>query len=373
MERMSHYRPTKALINLNAIKSNVANLRTFIQPTVQIIAVVKANGYGHGDVEVAKAALEAGATILAVATPEEAIHMREHFPNVDILVLGASPVSFAPFAAANRILLTVFTAQWIEEAQKLLTAEEVVKIHIKVDSGMGRIGVTDEQQLQQLLVAVEQTAHIKVDGIFTHFATADEEDTTYFDNQITKFKALLAMLPNKPRLVHVANTATALIKEPSLQYDAVRYGISMYGLAPSPYVETKLPFALQPAMSIETELVHVKKLNKGESVGYGATFTAEDDCYIGTLPIGYADGMIRQLAGERVIIGQQYARIIGRICMDQCMIYLEKPFEIGEKVTLIGEQGDKKVTIDDWAHRMGTINYEVPCILSTRVPRVYIK
>ena len=372
MKKMSHYRPTKAVIDIQAIKQNVANLREFLQPHVQIVAVVKANAYGHGDVQVAKVAMEAGATVLAVATPEEAIHMREHFPSVDILVLGASPVSFAPYAAANNILLTVFSAQWIREAHQLLTNNDLLKLHIKIDSGMGRIGVTDEQQLQQLLDAIHAANSFQIDGIFTHFATADEEDTTYFDNQIKRFEQLLATLPVKPRLVHIANTATALLKDSKLQYDAVRFGISMYGLAPSPYVAQHLPFPIKEALTLESELVHVKLLRKGESVGYGATFIAEEDCYIGTLPIGYADGMVRGLSGERVIIDGQYAKIIGRICMDQCMILLPAAYNVGEKVILIGRDQGKVVTIDDWANKLGTINYEIPCILSQRIPRVYI-
>lgn len=179
------------------------------------------------------------------------------------------------------------------------------------------------------------------------------------------------MLPEKPRIIHAANTATMLIKDKHLQYDAVRFGISMYGLAPSSYVKGKLPFPIKQAFSLETELVAVKLLQKGESVGYGATFTAEEPMYVGTLPIGYADGMIRKLSGQEVLIDGKRVPIIGRICMDQCMIALPSAYNVGEKVILIGKQNEEEITIDEWAAKVETINYEIPCIITTRVPRIY--
>lgn len=364
-----HYRPTKVEINLNAIKHNILQLKNHIQANVQIIAVVKANAYGHGDIEVSRAALEAGATMLAVATPDEAVHLREHFQNVGILVLGASPVHFAPIAAQQNISLTVFSAQWIQQLSQY-ELEKPLKVHIKVDSGMGRIGITNEWELKALY---DQIAHqnVEVEGVFTHFATADEEDTSYFDKQIEKFHKLLKLCPSKPPIVHVANTATALIKDEACQFDAVRYGISMYGLAPSSYVEHHLPFPLEPVLSFETELVHVKKIFPGDVVGYGATFVAEEECWIGTIPVGYADGVIRKLSGQEVLIRGKRAPIIGRICMDQCMILLSEEYTVGEKVQLIGKQGEDQITLDDWARKLETINYEVPCIITNRVPRIF--
>lgn len=370
MENTQYFRPTKAVIDLEAIRHNVMQLKKMLQPNVQIIAVVKANAYGHGDVEVARAAIEAGATILAVATPDEAVHMRQNFPQISILVLGATPVSFAQYAAANNIMLAVFSQEWVVQAAKQ-PMEHSLKLHIKVDTGMGRIGVTSTQELLQLYDAITASPHMTVDGIFSHFATADEENAEYFDQQAEKFNEFLLHLPKKPRLVHAANTATALIKNTALQFDAVRFGISMYGLAPSSYVDLIKPFPLRPALSLETELVFVKKMKAGQSIGYGASYTVEKDCYVGTLPIGYADGMIRKLSGQNVLIDGKYAPIIGRICMDQCMILLPAAYNIGEKVTLIGTQQDVTISIDDWAAKLETINYEVPCIITNRVPRIY--
>lgn len=374
MEQVTHYRPTTAYINLKAIQANIQSLRQFIQPHVDIIAVVKANAYGHGDVQVAEAAMEAGATMLAVATADEAIKIRQQFHDVPILVLGATPISFIPYAATNHITLTVFSEEWVKLAQQeWKDLSNPVKLHIKIDSGMGRIGVTLQEELQQLYTAITEASQFVVDGIFTHFATADEEDTLYFDKQVYIFKELLATLPEKPRMVHIANTATALTKDPGLQYDAVRFGISMYGLLPSAYIGEVLPFPISPAFSLVTELVHVKKLSAGQSVGYGANFTATEDCYIGTLPIGYADGVIRKLSGQHVLIAGKKAPIIGRICMDQCMVLLPTAYNVGEPVVLIGKQQDEEITFDEWAHKAETINYELPCIITARVPRIYNK
>lgn len=366
-----NYRPTKAVIDLQAIKHNVVSLRKHLQPNVEIIAVVKANAYGHGDIEVAKAAIQAGATMLAVATPDEAVHMRTYFKEIDILVLGAIPTSFISYASKENISITVFSLQWLEQAKSFLPIDNAVKIHLKIDSGMGRIGITTREELLAVYEAAVSSNGLVVDGVFTHFATADEENSVYFDNQVYIFKGLLDALPEKPRLVHVANTATALVKDSSLQFDAVRFGISMYGLLPSSYVGEVLPFPLKPAFSLETELVHVKQLKAGQSVGYGATFTAKEDCYIGTIPIGYADGMIRKLSGQDVLVNGERAQIIGRICMDQSMILLSQAYTVGESVVLIGKQQSNEITMDDWATKLETINYEIPCVITSRVPRIY--
>ena len=368
MQNIQHFRPTKAVIDLEAIKYNVRELKKHLLPGVQIIAVVKANAYGHGDVEVTRAAIEAGATMLAVATPEEALHLREHFPNIDILILGYAPIQFAPIAADKNITLTVYSTEWIEQVEEL---SSTLKVHIKVDTGMGRIGVTSVEDLMTIYQKISANEKFLIDGIFTHFATADEEDESYFIHQSKKFEQFISVLPKKPRLVHAANTATMLIKDQSFQFDAVRFGISMYGLAPSNFVKTKLPYPLKPAFSLETELVEVKLIEPGECVGYGATFTASQPSYIGTIPIGYADGLIRKYSGLQVLVDGKRVPIIGRICMDQCMILLPNAYNKGEKVILIGTQDKEEITIDEWAEKVETINYEVPCLISTRVPRFY--
>ncbi|TSI08067.1 alanine racemase [Lysinibacillus sp. BW-2-10] len=371
MQNKQHFRPTKAIIDLQAIKQNICHLKEHLKPNVQIVAVVKANAYGHGDVEVARAAIEAGASMLAVATPEEALHIRKHFPTTDVLILGYSTSSFAEVAANENIILTVYSKDWVQQVCTQSNSSKPLKLHIKIDTGMGRIGVTSIETLMDLYNEINKSSNLVVDGIFTHFATADEEDDSYFNKQVTMFQQFIATLPKKPRIVHAANTATMLIKDPQLQFDAVRFGISMYGLAPSAYVKTKLPFPLQSAFSLETELIEVKQVEAGQSIGYGATFTATESSYIGTLPIGYADGLIRKFSGQHVLIDGKRVPIVGRICMDQCMILLPIAYNIGEKVTLIGKQKDEEITMDEWASKVDTINYEIPCIITSRVPRVY--
>lgn len=370
MEELQNFRPTKAVIDLRAIQSNVSNLRKHLHSNIHIIAVIKANAYGHGDIEVARAALKAGATMLAVATPEEALHVRQHIADTPILILGAVPVNFTPYAAKYDITLTVFSTEWLAAVRDIApTFEKTLNVHLKVDSGMGRIGVRSAEALREVYDAA-QFENIYVDGIFTHFATADEEETAFYEHQVEVFTSLVNSLPVKPRLVHAANTAASLVKE-HVQFDAVRFGISLYGLAPSDYVAQHLPYELKRALSLETEIVHVKQLHAGDTVGYGATYIATEDEWIATLPIGYADGLIRGLSNQEVLVGGMRAPIVGRICMDQMMIKLPKKMPVGERVVLIGKQGDDEILIEEWAERLSTIVYEIPCMLNSRIPRIF--
>lgn len=367
MQPNNFYRPTFAQVDLNSIKLNILNLKKHISSFVDVIAVVKANAYGHGDLEVANAALETGVRMLAVATPDEAIRLRANGVESPILVLGFSPPSFAIVASEYDITLTVFQEDWFLH---IPTLPRMLNIHIKIDTGMGRLGVMTESQLETLIQAISRRPDVKIDGVFTHFATADQEDVVQFTNQLDQFKKMLHYFPERPRCIHTANSAAALMHVDSL-FDAVRFGISMYGLSPSAFVSRKLPFQLMQAMSLHTEVVHIKKVSAGSTISYGATYTACEDEWIATLPIGYADGMLRGLAGQEVLIQGKRMPIIGRICMDQCMIRLDGPVKIGEPVILIGRQGNEEVTIEEWAQKLHTISYEVPCILTNRVPRKY--
>lgn len=369
---MTNFRPTIAHVNLKAIQKNIEGLRNHLHAETEIIAVVKANAYGHGDVAVSKAAIDAGANMLAVATADEALHLRQEIHDVPILVLGAVPTSFVPFAIKENITLTVFSTDWVTAVKEQFSTLDVpVKVHMKIDSGMGRIGVRSVDEMLELYHSIQTTPYFELDGIFTHFATADEEDSTYYEQQKSVFTNLVKQLPVKPRLVHAANTAASLTKE-NIEFDAVRFGISMYGLLPSMYINEHLPFPLHPALQLETEIVHLKQLKKGEHVGYGATYTAlEDGEWIATLPIGYADGLLRGLQGQEVLIGGERAPIVGRVCMDQTMIKLPRAFPLGEKVVLIGSQEQEQIFMQEWADRLHTIPYEVSCLLTARIPRVY--
>ncbi len=370
VEQGCYYRDTWAEVNLDCIAANVRGVKESLPEDVQIMAVVKANAYGHGDIQIAKAALKAGASILAVAFLDEALSLRGKGINEPILVLGASRPEDVNLAADNSITLTVFQLDWLQKAREFLHPGSQLSLHIKLDTGMGRIGMRDTEELISTEAAIAEDSRLRLDGIFTHFATADELETGYFKQQLERFEEMVGVLKKRPRLVHSSNSAAAL-RFRSARFNAVRLGIVMYGLTPSQEIKPELPIRLNEAFSLHSRLVHVKKLKKGEKVSYGATYEAKEDEWIGTLPIGYADGWIRSLGGQEVLVEGIRAPIVGRICMDQCMIRL--PFEIpaGTMVTLIGKQQADMVSVDEIAKKLETINYEVPCLISARVPRIY--
>lgn len=366
------YRDTWVEVNLDNIYENIASMKQMLPQEVKMFAVVKANAYGHGDYEVARTALKAGADFLAVAFLDEALALRAKGITAPILVLGASKPESAGVAAAARVTLTVFSVDWFKQAKKYISHEQNLHVHVKVDSGMGRIGVRSKADLMNIESWLGKEPCFSFAGIFTHFATADQLDVTYFQQQLDTFKDMLSALKERPELIHAANSATALrFTEPL--FNAVRFGISMYGLSPSPEIKSILPYHLKEAFSLKTKIVHVKQLSRGDNVSYGATYTAQEDEWIATLPIGYADGWIRKLQGQEVIVAGEKAPIVGRICMDQCMIKLAKPYPIGTEVVLIGESQGLSISVDDIATKLDTINYEIPCMITSRVPRVYIQ
>lgn len=366
------HRDTWAEVNLDYMYDNVASMKQMLPPEVKMFAVVKANAYGHGDFEVASTALKAGANFLAVAFLDEALALRKKGITAPILVLGASKPESAGIAADALVSLTAFSVDWLKQAKKYLNEEQNLHVHVKIDSGMGRIGVRSKDDLMNLESLLKRESCFTFEGIFTHFATADQLDATYFNKQLDTFKQMVSSLEKLPEIVHAANSASALrFTEPL--FNAIRFGISMYGLSPSPEMKSILPYDLKEAFSLKTKIVHVKQLSRGDSVSYGATYTAQEDEWIATLPIGYADGWIRKLQGQEVIVAGEKAPIVGRICMDQCMIKLSKPLPIGTEVTLIGESQGLSISVDEIATKLDTINYEIPCMITSRVPRVYIQ
>lgn len=370
VEEQAFYRDTWAEINLDHIFENIKAMKQLLPEQTELFAVVKANAYGHGDEQVAKMALAAGASYLAVACLDEGLALRKKGIAAPILVIGASRADDVRIAASNQITLTVFQLEWLKKAQNILTNQDQLKIHLKFDTGMGRIGIRTKEELKSIEQYVKEDNRVLVEGVFSHFATADEKNLDYFHEQYKKFIEMVSWLDKRPRYVHCSNSATAL-RFPEAAFNAIRYGISMYGLTPSLDIQDELPFQLKPAFSLYTRLVHVKKLHKGEKVSYGATYEASEDEWIGTLPIGYADGWIRKLSGQEVLVNGQRAPIVGRVCMDQCMIKL--PYEIspGTLVTLIGTDGEEHISIEEIASKLETINYEVACMISYRIPRVY--
>ncbi|MDA7026552.1 alanine racemase [Bacillus sp. CLL-7-23] len=367
------YRKTWAEIDLTALKDNVRHMKQHIGEDVHLMAVVKANAYGHGDAQVAKAALAEGASILAVAFLDEAISLRGQGIKAPILVLGAVPPEYAHIAAEYRITVTAYSVGWVKEALGFLSDDETaLDIHLKIDTGMGRIGCRTEEEIKEIMELAKASGKINCRGVFTHFATADEKETDYFRMQLERFKKLIKSLPLDRLMVHSSNSAAGLRFKEQL-FNAVRFGIGMYGLSPSPEIKDELPFPLQEVFSLQTELAHVKKIEKGESVSYGATYTAEHDQWIGTVPVGYADGWMRKLAGSEVLIDGKRQKIAGRICMDQFMIALDQEYPVGTKVTLIGKQKDESISVDEIAERLQTINYEITCMISSRVPRMFLE
>jgi alanine racemase len=368
----SFYRDTWAEIDLDAIYSNVKSMKNHIGEKTQLIAVVKANAYGHGDAEVAKTALEAGAEMLAVAFLDEAVVLREAGFEVPILVMGASRPADVKIAIDQRIILTAPSLEWLTEAEKNVQ-KGILSVHLKIDTGMGRLGVRTEEELLQAFNFAEEKPNVKIEGIFTHFATADELDTAYFNKQYDIFTAMAQKAADYDGvMIHCGNSAAGL-RFPEKLVHAVRLGISMYGLSPSMEIKPELPYELKEAFSLHSRLVHVKKISKGDKVSYGATYTAEEDEWIGTIPIGYADGWVRRLKESEVLIDGERMPIVGRICMDQCMIKLSSFKETGTKVTLIGRQKEDCISVDEVAERLDTINYEVPCTITLRVPRMFLK
>lgn len=371
METTTEYRPTKVVVDLHAIQENVKNLIDYLPSDTAVIAVVKADGYGHGEVETARAALQAGASMVSVATPDEALRLREGGITGDILVMGPSPAAFAGIASELGIHVTATGAEWLRQVTRVIDETgQPLKVHVKIDTGMGRIGVRSAEAIREIVDVIDATDAVELIGAFTHFACADEDDPITTKRQFDTFMKLVESFPVRPSLVHAANSAATFLY-PEYALDAVRFGISLYGISPSGHVESRLPFTLQRALRLETELAYVKHLEKGNKISYGGTYETAGDEWIGTLPIGYADGLKRGLRGQEVLIAGERMPIVGTICMDQCMVKLPRSMAVGEKVTVLGRQGDEEVTMEEWADRIGTIPYEIAVTLSKRVPRIY--
>lgn len=369
-EQAFFYRDTWVEVNLDCIAANVSAVRARLPQGVAIIGVVKANAYGHGDYQIAKAALDAGASMLAVAFMDEALSLRGKGISAPILVLGATRPEDVNIAAAENLTLTVFEPEWIEKAKEHLDSNATLFLHVKVDTGMGRIGVRNIEELLKIELMIESDPRLMFDGIFTHFATADELEDSYFHEQLVRFEAMVASLRSQPACIHSSNSAAAL-RYGEANFNTIRLGIVMYGLSPSPDIKPELPIPLKEAFSLHSKLTQVKRVNRGEKISYGGTYETTEEEWIGTIPIGYADGWIRKLQGQEVLVNGVRSPVVGRICMDQCMVKLPYQVPVGTVVTLIGDQQGSIVPIDEIAIKLETINYEVPCLIASRVPRVY--
>jgi alanine racemase len=370
------YRPVWAEVDLDAIRTNIRTLRAHVEPA-SVLAVVKADGYGHGAVAVGRAALDAGATCLGVALVEEGVALREAGIEGPILVLSEPVPDAATCVVEHWLTPVVYTTLGIEALAKAVVETGVGKslpVHLKVDTGMHRVGAAtrDASVLAQQVVEHDE---LSLEGVCTHFAVADEPDNPYTDLQLAKFDDVLAALRAlgvRPEIVHTANTAAALVF-PESRRDLVRAGIGIYGVAPGPALADIVP--LRPALTVKARVSHVKTLAAGSRVSYGLRYTLPADARIATVPIGYGDGVPRNLAhvGGEVLVHGRRCPIAGTVTMDQLMVDVgDLPVEPGDEVVLLGDQGSARIGASEWADRLGTIAYEIVCGIGPRVPRTYI-
>ncbi|OPL07381.1 MAG: hypothetical protein AVO33_05600 [delta proteobacterium ML8_F1] len=361
-------RPVWLEINLDHLAHNIQEVRRLVEGKALITAVIKADGYGHGAVAIGQTLLDNGADRFAVATLSEAVELRMAFESVEILVLGYTPEEDFPLAEEQGIILTLYD---YDQAAFLVGNHPAVKVHLKVDTGMSRLGFRPEDPL---LVKTATLKGLNIEGIYTHFAKADEEDPSFTMVQIDRFNRVLSRLEalgvDIP-IRHVANSA-GIIEFPMVRYDydMVRAGIMLYGLYPSKEVDRET-VRLRPVMALKARAALVKTIHQGDGVSYGLTYTAAGDQQVVTLPLGYADGLTRMLSGRgQVSFKGERRDILGRICMDQCVMDGEG-LEIrqGDTVEIFGED----IPVEEIADALGTINYEIVCMMSKRIPRVYIK
>ena len=368
------HRPAAVYIDLAAIRQNIKEEIKHLRPDQKLFAVVKANAYGHGAVRVAQEAVKVGVSGFCVAILDEALELRRAGIIQPILVLGVTPVKYASLAAVNGISLTVPNLKWLQDSEAELSQNHLqLKIHLAVDSGMGRIGFSEDDEFIAANDFLLNNSNFNVEGMFTHFASADSNDDSYFLNQVDRFAHFKKLLKLKPRWIHVDNTAASVFNK-KVHSDLVRFGIGIYGLNPSSNPagpDLKTAIKLKPAMSFVSELVQVHTIHKGQGVGYGSTYIADQDEIIGTVPVGYADGFIRKFQGFKIKVGSEYCPIVGRVCMDQLMVKLPCKMAVGTKVILISNDPDAPNSIKKAADYVDSIHYEVGCLLDDRLPRKY--
>jgi len=366
-------RPTWLEVDLEAVAQNIRQIKQLVGPSVDVLAVLKADAYGHGAVKVARTALNNGASVCGVASVNEAVHLRNAGIEAPILVLGYTPAWLAKEALRHEVTLTVYDAELARLYSR--AAEDLRRecpLHLKVDTGMGRLGLLPAQVVS-FMKNVRQLPGLEVEGLFTHFSVADEEDLNYTRWQLERFREVLAQLEEIGvtfRTIHCANSS-ATLRLPESHFDMVRVGLAMYGLEPSRHVS--LPPGCRPALTWKTTVAQVKKLPPGSYVSYGNTYRTRDEETIAVIPVGYADGFRRApTRWEAVLIRGKRAPIVGRVCMDQTMIQVDHipGVRVGDEVVLIGRQGDDEITAEEVADWLGTINYEVVSEILARVPRV---
>jgi alanine racemase len=380
---------TWAEIDLNAYAHNIRELRRLTRPEARLMAVVKANGYGHGAAAVARTALQNGAACLGVARMHEAVDLRKAGLEAPILIFGYTPPDSAQTLMEYELTQAVYALQTARALSgQAARLGKKIKIHIKVDSGMGRLGLLLDRpsgatahgnaaaQTLRDIEAISRLDGLEVEGIFTHFATADSADKSYADRQLERFVDFIGRLDRAglmPPLRHAANSG-ALIDMPNSHLDMVRPGIATYGLYPSAEVN-KSNVTLQPAMTLKSRIIQIKKVPADFPVSYGITYRTPKPTTIATVPVGYADGFNRLLSssGQMLVHGQRVP-VVGRVCMDLTMLDVGalKEVKIEDEVVVFGRQGEQSIAVDQIAASLNTINYEIVTSIGGRVPRVYL-
>ena len=363
-------------IDLAALTHNVKQLKKLLSPHTQLMAVVKADAYGHGAVAVSQTALQAGASWLGVATIPEGIELREAGIEAPILLLGATHTAPQVKAIAHwHLQPTICTAkQALIFSEVLAGINQSLPVHAKLDTGMSRLGMS-WQEATEFVQLVKRLPNLKLASIYSHLATADSPDPTVMREQHQRFQQAIEQIKiagiNPPRL-HLANSAAALA-DPDLHYDLVRVGLATYGLYPAPHLQSRSN--LKPAMQVKARVTQVKTIEAGTGVSYGYQFIAERQTQIAVIGIGYADGIPRNLSNKmQVLVRGQFVRQVGAVTMDQLMLDVTDipDLEVGEVVTILGKDGEYHISADDWAATLGTISWEILCGFKHRLPRVAV-
>ncbi|HYE83334.1 MAG TPA: alanine racemase [Clostridia bacterium] len=378
MYDLKKIRAAWAEVDLDALAHNIREVRRLAVKDALVTAVIKADGYGHGAKKIAQTLLDNGADRFAIAVLDEGIELRRAGFKVPILVLGFTDKERAEEIVSNELEQAVYSWELAEALSKEASRQgKTAKLHIKVDTGMGRIGLQPNMDSVQLIKKISRLPSIAIEGIFTHFAVADAVDKKYTEGQYEKFNWICGELEKekvKISVRHCGNSAT-IIDLPDMHLNMVRAGIMLYGLKPSDEVLLDR-LELRQVMSLKVRISHVKEIEAGQSVSYGRKFIADKRTKIASLPIGYADGYTRMLSGKaEALVKGKKVPVVGRICMDQCMIDVTgiEDVKVGDEVVLFGKQDGNFIHIDELADKLGTINYEIVCMISKRVPRVYVK
>lgn len=356
---MNFYRDTFAEVNLDQLNANFEEIAHRAGKR-KLIAVIKANGYGHGALYIAKEAMNFGFSMLAVSSLDEALTLRCEGIDADILVLGYTRVSDVSLAMYHNITLTATSLEWCRKVEKMMPSNKL-KVHLKVDSGMNRLGMKSLEDVKEAITLLEEK-QICVDGIFTHYACSDEEKEEMNQKQYYVFESIVEALKYPFNYVHSSNSDATIRQFKENVTNAVRVGLVMYGI-------TDYDEKIKPILSLYTRLTHIHQVNQEEGVGYSQTYHPSGEEWIGTVPIGYADGWIRSNQGRMAYIGDEPCEFVGRICMDQAMIRLSKEYPVDTLVELIGLH----CPLTRVAKELNTITYEIVCLLTDRVPRVYRK